>query len=253
MTPRVAEIWRHPIKSHGRERIDRVQLAEGRPMPWDRRWAVAHERSCYDEDNPRWQPCTEFSRCAKSPRLQAIQARVDPYLRNLTLSHPDRADITIDPDNGDDAARFIQWVIPVSNGNRMLPARLIRAGETAMTDTDFPSISLINLASHRAVAAHLGQELSPLRWRGNLLVEGLEPWAEDGWIGKRIRLGEVEMEVVEPIRRCMATTVDPATGERDADTLKALREGWGHQNCGVYARVTSGGILQEGAEIEVTG
>jgi uncharacterized protein YcbX len=251
VTQRVAEIWRHPIKSHGRERIDTVTLTPGQALPWDRRWAVAHERSCFDTDSPRWQPCQEFSRGSKSPRLQAIKAVVDPAYRNMTLSHPDRQDITIDPDDDGDAGRFIQWVMPISNGNRMLPARLIRAPGTAMTDTDFPSISLINLATHREIETQLGQKISPLRWRGNILIDGLNAWAEMDWIGKRVRLGETELEIVEPIVRCMATTANPETGARDTDTLKALKDGWGHQNCGVYAKVITGGDLIEGAKIEV--
>ena len=32
---RVAEIWRHPVKAHGRERIDQVTLEAGKAMPWD--------------------------------------------------------------------------------------------------------------------------------------------------------------------------------------------------------------------------
>ena len=250
--PRVAEIWRHPIKAHGRERVDMVTLRTGQAMPWDRRWAVAHERSCFDADRPRWQPCQEFSRGAKSPRLQAISTVTNPLRGTLTLSHPDRMDITIDPDDEDDANHFIQWVMPISNGNRMLPARLVWAGDIAMTDTDFASISLINLASHRAVEAQLGHEISPLRWRGNILIEGLEPWAEMDWPGNTLRAGAVEMEIVEPIRRCMATTANPETGARDADTLKALNDGFGHQDCGVYARVVTGGRLTEGDHIGVT-
>ncbi len=253
MSVRVAEIWRHPIKAHGRERVDAVTLSKGAAMPWDRRWAVAHERSCFDVKHPRWQPCQEFSRGAKSPGLQAIRARVDPDYRTMTLSHPDRPEITIDADNDDDACRFIQWVMPISNGNRMLPARLVRAPDAAMTDTGYQSISLINLATHRAVETQLGHEISPLRWRGNLLIEGLAPWAEMEWVGRTIRLGEVEMEIVEPITRCMATTANPENGLRDAETLKALKDGWGHQECGVYARVTKGGNLRETDVIEGPG
>jgi len=251
MTPRVAEIWRHPIKAHGREQVDEVTLSVGKCLPWDRRWAVAHEASCFDADNPRWQPCREFSIGAKSPRLQAISARVDPGYRNLTLSHPDRQDLTFDPDDPDGAGAFIQWVMPISNGNRMLPARLVRAPDQGMTDTDFASVSLINLTSHRAIEAQLGQEISPLRWRGNLLMDGLEPWAEMDWIGKTLCIGTAELEVREQITRCMATTANTKTGERDADTLGALKAGWGHQECGVYAVVTKSGAMRQGDEIKV--
>ena len=250
---RIAEIWRYPIKSHGRERVDHVELKAGKAMPWDRVWAVAHERSCFDVDRPSWNPCGDFSRCASSPRLQAITAFTDPSRHSLTLSHPDLRDLTINPENYDHACEFIQWVMPISNGSRLLPARLVRAPDEAMTDTSYQSISLINLASHRAVEAQLGQELSTMRWRGNLLLEGMEPWEEMNWVGKSLRIGEIELEIVEPIKRCRATEANPETGMRDADTLGALRHGFGHQHCGVYATVKQGGSLSEGAAIELAG
>jgi len=250
MTALLAQIWRHPIKSHGREEMAEALLTEGQCLPWDRRWAVTHERSCFDVDHPRWQPCQEFSIGAKSPRLQAISTSVDVRLGQLTLSHPDRQALTIDPDDDGDAMRFIQWVMPISNGNRMLPARLVR-GPQAMTDTDFASISIINLASHRAVKGVLGQEISPLRWRANLLIEGWEPWVERDMIGRKIRIGEAELEIRENIRRCMTTTVNTDTGERDADTLGVLKSGFGHQDQGVYGVVTKTGDIHQGDPVRL--
>jgi MOSC domain-containing protein len=251
MMPQVAQIWRHPIKGHGREQVDEVALTKGECLPWDRRWAVAHEASCFDPQRPRWQPSREFSQGSKSPRLQAISARVDPAYRGLTLSHPDRPDLTIDPDNDDGAGEFIQWVMPISNGNRMLPARLVRAPDQAMTDTGFASVSLINLATHRAIEAQLGHEISPLRWRANLLLDGLEAWAEMDWVGRTLRIGTAELTVKETITRCMATTANPETGKRDADTLGALEKGWGHQECGVYAMVTKSGTTRQGDAVDL--
>lgn len=250
MTGRIAGIWRHPIKAHGREELAEVGLIAGKCLPLDRQWAVVHERSCFDVERPHWQPCSEFSRGAKSPRLQAITASHDAYLGKLTLSHPDLRDLTIDPDNHDDANRFIQWVMPVSNGARTLPARLVR-GNQAMTDTDFASVSVINMASHRALADVVGQPLSPLRWRGNLLVEGWNTWAEAGLIGRTLRIGEAELDIREQITRCRMTEANPETGARDADILAALRDGFGHQEMGVYAVVKKGGPIRQGDLIEV--
>lgn len=251
MTATVREIWRHPIKAHGRERVAAVALTPGAALPWDRAWAVAHEASRFDGAAPAWAPCRNFTRAAGSPALQAVDARVDEATGRLTLSHPRRPDITFDPAAPADAARFIDWAGPITNPDRPQPARLVRAPGQAMTDSDYPSISLINLASHRAVEAELGQALSPLRWRGNILFDGIDAWTEMDWPGKTLRIGEVELAVIEPITRCMATTANPETGERDADTLGALKSGWGHQMCGVYARVIRGGPLTEGDEIEV--
>ncbi|WP_306006645.1 MOSC domain-containing protein [Aquicoccus porphyridii] len=251
MSTHLAQIWRHPVKAHGRERIGMVTLETGHALPWDRVWAVAHERSGFDPGQPAWTPPGHFSRGASVPTLQQIECVTDPALRTLTFFHPDRPTLTIDPNDDDQGRDFIAWVAPISPGAKFPPSRLVRAPDTAMTDTDYPSISLINLASHRALEGRIGRPLSPLRWRGNLLIEGLAPWEEFDLVGRRLKLGAAELEVVEPITRCRMTEANPETGQRDADTLGTLRHGYGHQDFGVYARVTTGGPVTEGDTFEV--
>lgn len=251
MTAHVAEIWRHPIKSCGREALTRILLAEHRTLPWDRRWAIAHEMSDFDEGNPEWVACGNFARAAKAPQMQAVTARCDLAYGTVTLSHPKLRDLTIDPDNAADTSSLIQWIMPLSPANRALPARVVRAGKRGMTDTDYPSISLVNLASHAEVADKIGRPISHLRWRANLVLSGLEPWEERGWVGKRIRVGLAELDVRENITRCLATAASTRTGERDADTLGALKDGWGHQEFGIYAEVVKAGDLTQGDPVEV--
>lgn len=253
MTPHVAEIWRYPIKSHGREEVTRTILTEGRTMPWDRRWAVAHEMAQMDCDNPAWAPTANFSRVTKAPSLAAITARTNQRAGKITFSHPELRDLTIDPDDPSDAGEFIQWIMPISPWNRALPSRVVRAPKRGMTDTDYPSISLINLASHAEVASRIGEPTSHLRWRANLVIGGLEPWAERELVGKRVRVGLAELEIRENITRCMATTANPETGKRDRDTLRALNEGWGHQEFGIYGVVVKTGDLTQGDPFEVLG
>jgi uncharacterized protein YcbX len=253
MRPHVAEIWRHPIKSCGREPVARTLLTEHRTIPWDRRWAIAHEMAEIDVSHPDWAPCNNFARVAKAPAMQAITAQ--SHLRNgtVTLSHPKYPDLTIDPDDPEDAMALIQWIMPLSPGARALPAHVVRAPKRGMTDTDYPSISLINLASHAEVAEQIGRPISHLRWRANLVIGGLEPWAERDLIGKRVRVGLAELEIRENITRCLATAASTETGERDADTLGALQEGWGHKEFGVYAEVVKTGDLTQGDDFEVLG
>lgn len=253
MTGTLVELWRHPIKAHGREQLAHVLLTEGRTMPWDRRWAVAHEASRFDPAQPAWVPCNQFSIGSKAPALTAIKARVDHSAHQITLSHPDLPDITFDPDDPQQAGDFIQWVMPLCPTDRPLPARLVRVPGRGMTDTDYPSVSLMNLSSHRAVAQRIGRDISHLRWRINLVFDGLAPWEEFDWIGKSIRIGRAELRVTERIRRCMMTTANPETGRRDTDTLGALRDGWGHQDFGVYARVVKTGEVAQGDTLEVLG
>lgn len=249
MTALVASIQRHPLKSHGRETLGEVRLTAGQGLPWDRRWAVTHEAAQIDPG--AWAACQNFSRGSKAPSLMAIDAALDEATASLTLTHPDRPDLTFRPDAPEDQARFIDWVRPISPTDRALPAGLYSIPVRGMTDTDYPSVSLISLSSNRLLGERLGQELSPRRWRGNFWIEGLEPFAEYDLIGQKVRLGGALLEVVEPIARCLATTANPDTGVRDADTLGALRAGWGHQNFGIYARVVEGGAVHRGDGLDV--
>lgn len=252
MTPALARIFRYPIKAHGCETLDGVTLTKDAALPWDRHWAIAHERAKLP-DTPGWAPCGNFCRGAKTPRLMAISSRYDQATGTLQLRHPDRPDLTVAPDDPADAARLIAWSAPLAEAEGLRPARLCRAPDRAMTDTDYPSVSVANLASNAALGTHLGQELSPRRWRANLWLDGLSPWVEAEWIGRRLRIGEAELTIVEPIRRCMATAANPETGRRDADTLGGLRGMRGAQEFGLYARVTRGGAIATGATVEIVG
>lgn len=242
---RVAHLWRHPIKSHGVEAVAATDLAPGAAMPFDRVWAIAHEAARIGQDAPAWAPCVNFSRGAKSPRLMAIRAATDEATGRITLTHPDAAPIAVDPDDPADRARLLAWVTPLAEPGRAMPAFVTRAG-VAYTDSDFPSISVLSLASLRALSQRIGRPLAMERFRGNLWIEGLGPWQEFEWIGRRIRAGGATLRVRERITRCKATTVDPATGRPDADTLGALEAGWGHQDFGVYAEVVEGGRVAVG-------
>ncbi|MBR9842676.1 MAG: MOSC domain-containing protein [Rhodobacteraceae bacterium] len=250
MTARVAALWRHPIKSHGRESLSHVRLEEGRTMPWDRRWAVAHEDAKI-VDATAWAPCQNFSRGSKVPSLTAINTVVNESTGMVTLSHPNRPNLTFNPDTEQEA--FLDWVRPLMPTDRSASAQILRPALNGMTDSDFPSLSLLNIASSDAVSTVMAmkQPLSMLRWRGNIHIDGLAPWAEREWLGKQVRIGSVEFEVREEIVRCLATTANPETGERDADTLKALNETFGHQNFGVYAVVTKSGEIALDDPVEV--
>ena len=246
MTPTLAHLWRHPIKSHGREELDRVTLQAGRTMPWDRVWAVAHEGS--KTDGKAWARCANFSRGAKAPLLQAINSTLDEGSELITLSHPARPTITLHPER--DSAQLMDWVKPLMPEDRAQSARVVRAPDRGMTDTDFPSVSIASLASNTAVSALLDQDISMLRWRINLWMDDMKPWQEFELVGKTLAIGDARLEVAEPIERCMSTSANPLTGARDADTLGALRSE-GHQNFGIAARVLRGGEIKLGDTLQV--
>lgn len=243
MTFRLAQIYRHPIKAHGREDLASVLLSVGACLPGDRQWAVAHEAAQLEAG---WNPCRNFHRGAKAPALMAITARLAGD--TVTLSHPERPNLTFRPDNAEDLSRFLEWVTPLSPPDRAQPARIVSAGR-GMTDSDFPSVSILSHASLRTLSQKMRQELSPHRFRGNLWLEGTAPFEEFDWIGRDLQIGDAVLRVEERITRCKATTANPETGRVDADTLGALDQNYGHQDFGIYAVVTKAGEITLNDEV----
>jgi uncharacterized protein YcbX len=57
-------------------------------------------------------------------------------------------------------------------------------------------------------------------------VDGLEAWAEQGWAGRRVRIGALAFRFERPKGRCLATHANPRTGERDLPLMQTLLEAW---------------------------
>ena len=96
MKPILKHIWRHPIKSHGREDLTSIELRKDKTLPWDRCWAIAHETS--KANNSSWAECVNFSRGSKAPKLMAINASLNESNEEVTLSHPELESVTIHPE-----------------------------------------------------------------------------------------------------------------------------------------------------------
>lgn len=242
----VTSLWRHPIKSHGREAVTSTTLIAGHTMPGDRVWAVAHEAS--KADGSEWVPCVNFTRVAKVPQLMAMYAHLDEQNGIVTLTHHQLGEFSFDPDG--DVSAFLEWVHPIMPSDRAPSDRIVRVPNRGMTDSDFPSVTLCNIASHRDLEMKMGTELSTLRWRGNIWIDGFEAWDEFNWIGRDVQIGETILRVRERTERCPSTKSNPVTGVHDADTLGAL-ETYGHRDFSVRAEVVQGGKIEIGSKVDL--
>ena len=242
MTGQLAHITRHPIKSHGRESMTSVQLSVGECLPYDRRWAAVQDGA---ELVPGWNKCALFSRGAKSPQLMAVTAELDQAAERVTLNHPVQGQISIRPDEPADLPGFLAWATPLVAPGRIAPVRLVRH-DGGFTDSGYPTVSILSLTALADLSVRMGMDLSIHRWRANFWIDGAEPWAEFGWIGKKLTIAGAVLQVVERIGRCNATKVNPDTGEIDGDTLGTLEKACGLTDFGVFAQVVQGGPVAVG-------
>jgi uncharacterized protein YcbX len=110
-------------------------------------------------------------------------------------------------------------------------------------------VALIGLASITDLERVVRAPVDPRRFRANIYFAGGRPWEEMQWIGRKVAIGAVTLEVVKAITRCAATNVNPETAERDLNLPLALQQGFGHPNMGIYARVLTAGPIAVGDAI----
>ncbi|WP_231592535.1 MOSC domain-containing protein [Pelagovum pacificum] len=235
----IASLWRHPIKAVGREAVSEAALSPGETFPGDRLWAILHEAGTAVDGE--WSRCPNFIRAASSPALMAVEAK--SVGDRIELRHPDRPTITVDPVA--DETTLIDWLTPLVGEGRAAPVKVVRSGARGMTDAQEPTISVGNLASLRDLSERAGTDLSEHRFRCNVWLDGLAPWEEFEWVGKSLRLGTSQVEVIERIGRCQSTAASPETGERDVRTLDVL-DTFGHRDFTVGVVVKAPGTLKLG-------
>ncbi|TML30054.1 MAG: MOSC domain-containing protein [Actinobacteria bacterium] len=73
--------------------------------------------------------------------------------------------------------------------------------------------------------AESGSDEGPLpmtRFRPNVVVAGARAWAEDGWVGRRLRIGGVGFRMPKACGRCVVPTTDQETGVRGREPSRTL-------------------------------
>lgn len=230
----------HPVEVH----LERTGIA------WNRRFHLVDARGAL------------FSVTGHGP-LVRIRSTYDPATATLALEVPGRPPVA-------DRVRLAEptvtdfWGRPVA-GRLVVgplaeaisafagrPLRLVMADRDG-DGSDVHRLSMVSWASVFDLGARSGRhDLDPRRFRMDLELEGCAPFEEDSWQGRTIRVGAAVVRVHEPIPRCVATTRDPATGDKDFDTLKRIAayrpliERPRGVPFGMYAEVVRPGVVRVG-------
>jgi uncharacterized protein YcbX len=136
------------------------------------------------------------------------------------------------------------------------PLRLLRVDEPEYAGGKH-RLTLVSLASVRDLGRRGGLDgdgPDPRRFRMTIELEGCEPYEEDSWNGRRVRLGDAVVRVGDGVPRCELTTMHPVTGEKDFPALKVLatyRRQDGVLPLGVYADVVQPGRIRVGDVVDL--
>lgn len=244
-------LYRYPVKGLSAEPLMHAQLKALGYFPGDRLFALENGPSGFDPEAPTHQPKIKFLMLMKNDALAKLQSRYDDGTGILTIKLDGQIGVQaclLEPSGRESVEAYLSNYIQSDIRGAL---RLLTAPEGfRFTDSKSGFISLVNLSSVKSLAQRLDAYLDPLRFRANIYIDQAAPWSEIDWPGREMRLGEARLEILKMTDRCAATGVEPGTGIRNMDVVQALHKNFGHNDCGVYARVISGGRVALGDTLE---
>ncbi|HEX2509692.1 MAG TPA: MOSC domain-containing protein [Microvirga sp.] len=250
---RISSLYRYPVKGLSPERLLRAELKQGTYFPGDRLFAIENGPSGFDPADPLHQPKIKFFMLMQNESLARLTTSYEDHSGTLVIHEGGR-----EVARGDLSTKEGRLAIEafyrrfMRDEMRGAPKLLAAPDGFRFTDSRSGFVSLINLASVQDLERKIGTPVDPLRFRGNIHLEGLAPWAEFDLLDRVLTTGSgAKLRVTKRIQRCAATNVDPASGLRDLQIPKALMQAYGHFDCGVYAEVLTGGVIAEGERFEV--
>lgn len=232
-TARIAGLFCYPLKSARGLSLQSARLhATG--IEHDREWLIVDARG-------------HFVTQREQPRLATLQVRLLPD--QLQLDAPGQPALTVPMDAGGERCRVRIWrdeCAAIDGGDAAAHwlsewlgarVRLVRfdRAQPRFSNRDWTGgiaapnlfsdgypLLVLGQASLDDLALRAGQRFAVERFRPNLLLEGLDAYAED--CISELSIGAARLRLVKPCTRCIITTTDPQTGTRDGDEpLRTLR------------------------------
>jgi uncharacterized protein YcbX len=250
--PRIAEIYRYPVKGLSAEPMDRVAVGVGDVIPYDRAYALENGPSTFDPNDPKWTTKNAFLMLMRHERLAQLQTSFDAESQTLVI-RKDGAVVAEGRLDRDEGKRAIEaFFSEFSAADLRGPVRVLNVPGFSFQDTSTGRvISLINLETVRELGAKLGVYIHPLRFRANLYVEGLPAWEEYSLIGRSVTIGSMQLVGSKRIDRCAAVNVNPLNAARDLNLPRSLMLMNDNVDCGIYLKVLKAGELAVGDDVVV--
>ena len=220
---RLVGLWRYPVKSMAAEPLNQAETSWF-GLKGDRRWAFVRNEAI----------ASDFPWLTIRERADLAQHR--PYFEEP--HRPDQSTTRVRTPSGTD------WDITDPNfASELYPkgTRVIRQNRGCF---DCFSLSLITTQTITHLSQTVEMDLNVQRFRPNFLVDaaGNEPFCENLWLGRVLRIGTVRFRIDKRDGRCVIITIDPVTNQKEPNILRQVAKK--HDGClGVYGSVVEPGSL----------
>jgi uncharacterized protein YcbX len=229
----VAELFVYPLKSaHAIARSEVRVRARG--FEWDRHWMLINAQGVFLSQR------THPQLACIVPRIEGDELLVHapglPPLRLTRTCTGERLSVRVHQDRCvglDEGSAAAEWASHIAGEPARLvrvPAQIERQANPAFAGSAFAPMGfadgfpvlVCNQASLEDLNTRLPEHIPMERFRPNVVLEGLPPWAEDRI--DTISFGEVTLRLVKPCSRCTIPSIDQQTGRPGIDPAPVLRQ-----------------------------
>ncbi len=248
--PHVTALYRYPVKGFSPELLQQADIPAGGTMPFDRAFAVENGPIGFDPAEPAYYPKINFLMLMRNERVAEFSTRFDETSGEFRIDKDGALQIEGSLLTQAGRARVEAWIADNFPGELRGPPRILSAPGHSFSDNPKKVLHLVNLASARDLGERLGHAVDPLRFRPNIVIDGVPAWSELEWEeGAEVRLPNIVLTKESRTTRCAATNVDPKTGRRDMQIPNALAANFGHADFGVYLVARTAGVVSVGDEL----
>lgn len=166
----ITRLCRYPVKGLSVEDLQKIHLNPSEPVPGDRHFALSMTGT--DNSQTPWKSKNSFLTLLRHEKLAALETQFDEKTNTLSILRMGKkvsSGCLSDPLGRTPVEDFLFAYLA-----RSVPAKphIVAANEgIALTDTQTPFISIVNLASVRDLERVAGFEVNPLRFRANVYFD----------------------------------------------------------------------------------
>ncbi|WP_415308000.1 MOSC domain-containing protein [Candidatus Pelagibacter sp. Uisw_099_02] len=261
MSATISSINYCPVKSVSFQTINKCEIKKDIGIIGDRIFAFAKNLDSHkvqlfekipEERKGKWNKVLTLK---NSPVLNKYNFF---YKKNrLTLTFKDKEILTIDINELSERQLLSNKIIELENSLKE-PIVLMKNEEFPFFDTSISnkvdfinSVSLINIQSVSDFQKKTNEKVEISRFRGNICIDGIKPWAEREWIGKTIKINDISFKVEKNIPRCVAINLKPTTDDNSLNLLQSLKKNYNHFEMGIYLTALDDGEINLGDKIKI--
>ena len=262
MSATISSINYCPVKSISFQNLDMCVIKKNIGIVGDRIFAFAKDlelnKAHLFEKNPeerkgKWNKILTLK---SSPVLNKYNFLFKE--NKLKLISKEKEILTIDVNNLSERQLLSDKIIELEKSLKE-PIILMKNEEFPFFDTSISnkvdfinSVSLLNIQSINDFRQKIDKKIEISRFRGNIYIDGIEPWKEREWIGKIIKINNVSFKVEKNIPRCVAINLKPTTDDNSLNLLQSLRKIYNHFEMGIYLTPLDDGKINLGDKLEIT-